>query len=60
MKYEPVFFLTEILRGNRSLIELIDADYTYANRRLARHYRIKGDFREQPRRAAARGVETGP
>ncbi|MCH1502796.1 MAG: DUF1588 domain-containing protein [Verrucomicrobiales bacterium] len=52
MKYEPVFFLTEILRGNRSLIELIDADYTYANRRLARHYRIKGDFREQPRRVS--------
>ena len=52
MKYEPVFFLTEILRKNHSLIELIDADYTYANRRLARHYGIKGDFRERPKRVS--------
>ena len=52
MKYEPVFFLTEIFRKNRSLIELIDADYTYANRRLARHYGIKGEFREQPKRVS--------
>jgi hypothetical protein len=52
MKYEPVFFLNEILTKNRSLIELIDADYTYANRRLARHYRIKGEFREQPKRVS--------
>lgn len=50
MKYEPVFFLNEILTKNRSLLELIDADYTYANRRLARHYGIRGKFREQPRR----------
>ena len=52
MKYEPVFFLNEILTKNRSLVELIDADYTYANRRLARHYRIKGEFREQPKRVS--------
>ncbi len=50
MKYEPVFFVHEILSENRPLTDLIDADYTYANRRLARHYRIRGRFREQPRR----------
>ena len=57
MKYEPVFFLNEILTKNRSLIELIDSDYTYANRRLARHYRIKGEFREQPKRVS---IENDP
>jgi hypothetical protein len=50
MKYEPVFFFHEILTKNRSLLDIIDADYTYANRRLARHYKIKGEFREQPKR----------
>ncbi len=50
MKYEPVFFFHEILSQNRPLLDLLDADYTYANNRLARHYGIKGKFREQPRR----------
>lgn len=50
MKYEPVFFFHEILTENRSLLDLLIADYTYVNRRLARHYRIKGEFREQPKR----------
>jgi len=50
MKYEPVFFFHEILTENRSLLDLIDADYTYINRRLSRHYKVKGEFREQPKR----------
>ena len=50
MKYEPVFFFNEILTKNRSLLDLLKADYTYVNRRLARHYKIKGEFREQPKR----------
>ena len=50
MNYEPVFFFHEILTENRSLLDLLKADYTYVNRRLARHYRIKGEFREQPKR----------
>lgn len=52
MKYEPVFFFHEILTENRPLLDLLDAEYTYANRRLARHYGIKGEFREQPRRVS--------
>jgi hypothetical protein len=50
MKYEPVFFFHEILTENRPLLDLIDADYTYINRRLSRHYNVKGEFREQPKR----------
>ena len=50
MKYEPVFFFHEILTENRPLLDLIDADYTYINRRLSRHYKVKGEFREQPKR----------
>lgn len=49
MKYEPVFFMEDLLAENRSLLNWIDSDFTYANNRLARHYGIKGEFREQPR-----------
>ncbi|MBI3464275.1 MAG: DUF1592 domain-containing protein [Planctomycetes bacterium] len=49
MRYEPIMFFQEILAENRSLLSFLDSDFTYANRRLARHYGIKGEFREQPR-----------
>ncbi|WP_197454390.1 DUF1592 domain-containing protein [Stieleria varia] len=50
MKYEPVFFFEDLLADNRSLLNLIDSDFTYVNSKLARHYGIKGEFREQPKR----------
>jgi len=50
MKYEPIFFFEDLLSENRSLLNLIDADFTYVNRRLADHYQIQGSFREQPKR----------
>ncbi|MCO8122937.1 DUF1588 domain-containing protein [Stieleria sp. TO1_6] len=50
MKYEPIFFFEDLLADNRSLLNLIDSDFTYVNRRLADHYRVKGEFREQPKK----------
>ncbi len=49
MKYEPIFFFEDLLADNRSLLNLIDSDFTYVNRRLARHYNVDGQFREQPK-----------
>jgi hypothetical protein len=40
MREEPILFLLEILAENRSLVELLDADFTYADQALARHYGI--------------------
>jgi hypothetical protein len=40
MHRETELFLNSILRGNRSVLELLTADYTFLNERLARHYRI--------------------
>jgi hypothetical protein len=40
MREEPILFLLEILADNRSLLELLDADFTYADQALARHYGI--------------------
>ncbi|QDV43459.1 Planctomycete cytochrome C [Stieleria neptunia] len=50
MKYEPIFFFEDLLADNRSLLNLIDSDFTYVNRTLARHYKVKGEFREQPKK----------
>jgi cytochrome c553 len=49
MKTETRMFFESILRENRPLSEFLDANYTFLNERLARHYGIEGvtgaDFR---------------
>lgn len=42
MYEEPVEFFHGLLKDNRSLLELIDADYSYINGRLAEHYGMEG------------------
>jgi mono/diheme cytochrome c family protein len=41
MKEELWLFLDSILRGNRNVTELLTADYTFLNERLAEHYGIE-------------------
>ncbi|MFT4546761.1 MAG: hypothetical protein ACI8XO_003038 [Verrucomicrobiales bacterium] len=38
MRRETELFFESVVRGDRSVIELIDADYTFVNERLAQHY----------------------
>lgn len=49
MVQETQLFFSHLVRNDRSLIELLTAEYTFANERLARHYGIDGvagnDFR---------------
>jgi hypothetical protein len=40
-RQETEMFFESIMREDRSLIDLIDADYTFVNERLARHYGIQ-------------------
>jgi uncharacterized protein DUF1592/uncharacterized protein DUF1588/uncharacterized protein DUF1585/uncharacterized protein DUF1595 len=42
MKRETEMFFSSVLRENRSLLDFIRADYTFANERLAAHYGIEG------------------
>ena len=39
---ETLLFATSIFREDRSILDLLDAKYTYANQRLAAHYKIAG------------------
>jgi len=41
---ETELFFAHILRENRSALELLSADYTFVNERLARHYGIPGVY----------------
>jgi mono/diheme cytochrome c family protein len=47
---ETQMFFGYILRHDRSTLELLSADYTFADERLARHYGIKGVYGPQFRR----------
>ena len=56
MERETTLFLESQLREDRGLLELLTADYTFANERLARHYGIRGVYGERFRRV---GVDPG-
>jgi hypothetical protein len=41
MKEELALFVDSVLRSDRSVVDLLNADYTYLNERLAMHYGIE-------------------
>jgi mono/diheme cytochrome c family protein len=49
---ETELFFDNIIRENRSVLDLLDADYTFLNERLARHYGIPGVYGERFRRVS--------
>jgi len=42
MRRETELFLQSVIREDRSALDLLRADYTFLNQRLARHYGVKG------------------
>jgi len=44
---ETEMFFAYIMRENRSALELLNADYTFVNERLARHYGMPGVYGER-------------
>jgi len=50
MKEETSLFFDSIVRENRSVVDLLNADYTFVNERLARHYGIPNVYGSQFRR----------
>ena len=47
---ETELLFTSVVRENHSVLDLLDADYTFVNERLARHYGIKGVYGSRFRR----------
>ncbi len=50
MRQETEMFFESVLREDRSAIDLLKADYTFLNERLARHYEISGVYGNRFRR----------
>jgi hypothetical protein len=50
MREETLLFFDAIVREDRSVLEILDADYTFVNERLAEHYKIKDVKGPQMRR----------
>ncbi len=50
MQRETELFVESIMREDRSVLDLLTADYTYVNERLARHYQIPGVYGDRFRR----------
>lgn len=49
-KQETELFIASTLREDRSVVDLLRADYTFVNERLARHYKIPGIYGSRFRR----------
>ena len=52
MRRETELFLHDMLAKDRSVLDLLTADYTFVNERLARHYGIGGVYGNQFRRVS--------
>ncbi len=52
MRTETKLFFASLIKEDRGLMDLLNADYTYLNERLARHYGYRGVIGNQFRRFA--------
>ena len=59
MRRETELFLENIIRNDGSVMELLDADYTFLNERPARFYGISGVTGPAFRRVDVSGTERG-
>jgi len=59
MAKETELFFTHVVKEDRSILDLIDGEYTFLNERLARHYGIPGvtgtEFRKVDLKGSRRG-----
>ena len=59
MTQETKLFLESQLQEDRSVLDLLTADYTFVNERLARHYGIPGIYGERYRRVTVDDANRG-
>src|SRR5207245_8600125 len=59
MKKETDLFFEHILRADRSILDFIDAPYTFLNQRLAEYYQIPGVQGHEFRKVDLTGTQRG-
>jgi hypothetical protein len=58
-RQETELFFASVLREDRSVLELLDADYSFLNQRLAEHYGVPGVYGPQMRRVTFPDADRG-
>ncbi len=56
---ETELFFGSVMREDRNVLDLMTADYTFVNERLARHYKIPNIYGSQFRRVAIDNIDNG-
>ena len=56
MRRETELFVESVFREDRSVLDLLTADYTFVNERLARHYGLPGVYGDHFRRVSLTGA----
>ena len=59
MRKETELFFESILKENRSVLDLLSADYTFVNERLANHYGLTGVSGDRFQRVGLKGTARG-
>jgi hypothetical protein len=59
MRRETELFFAHVMREDRGVLEFLDADYTFLNERLAKHYGIAGVAGEEFRRVELKDRNRG-
>jgi mono/diheme cytochrome c family protein len=59
MLKETELFFESVVREDRSILDFLDADFTFVNERLAKHYGISGVKGEQFQRVTLTGTRRG-
>lgn len=59
MRRETELFIANIFQNNSSILEFLDADYSFLNERLARFYGVKGVSGPEFRRVDMKGTQRG-
>lgn len=59
MRQESVLYFSRIVQEDRSLLELIDSDYTFANERLAKLYALTGITGDEMRKVQLADANRG-
>src|SRR5207237_1137773 len=59
MRKETELFVEDQLRSDRSIPDLLSADYTFLNERLAQHYGIRSVYGDGFRRVSLNGTTRG-
>jgi hypothetical protein len=59
MLRETELFFAEVMRDDRSILDFLDADFTYVNERLAHHYGLTGIVGDAFRRIHLSGTARG-